>query len=111
MKAEIVSIGSELLMGELIDTNAPYLAAMLPNLGIHLQRVSQVNDDVELLSQVLREGWQRSDLILTTGGLGPTDDDITREAIAHLLEEPLFIDTNAAHINDSTYSNFAETTH
>ena len=110
MKAEIVSIGSELLMGELVDTNAPYIAAMLPALGIKLQRVSQINDDVDLLSQVLREGWQRSDLILTTGGLGPTDDDVTREAIAHLLNEPLFIDPNVTHTKNSTYSNFVETT-
>ena len=68
-------------MGELVDTNAPYLAAMLPQLGIQLQRVSQIDDDIELLSQVLREGWQRADLILTTGGLGPTDDDVTREGV------------------------------
>ena len=97
-------------MGELVDTNAPYIAAMLPALGIKLQRVSQINDDVDLLSQVLREGWQRSDLILTTGGLGPTDDDVTREAIAHLLNEPLFIDPNVTHTKNSTYSNFVETT-
>lgn len=95
-------------MGELVDTNAPYLAAMLPPLGIKLQHVSQINDDVELLSQVLREGWQRSDLILTTGGLGPTGDDVTREAIAHFLGEPLFIDTNAPAIKDLAYPDFAD---
>ena len=105
MKADIVSIGSELLMGELVDTNASYLAAMLPHLGINLQRVSQVHDDLESLSQVLREGWQRSDLILTSGGLGPTDDDVTREAIAHLLKEPLFIDPNPTTSKDLSYPN------
>ena len=89
MKAEIISIGTELLLGEITDTNAPFLAAELPGLGIDLYWISQVGDNQVRLVKTLKRAWQRSDLILTTGGLGPTEDDITREAIAEMLgEEP-----------------------
>ena len=89
MKAEIVSIGTELLLGEITDTNASYLASQLPMLGIDLYWVSQVGDNQTRLVEVLKRAWGRSDLILTTGGLGPTEDDLTREAIAEMLEEKL----------------------
>ncbi len=89
MKSEIISIGTELLMGEITDTNGSYLAAQLPPLGIDLYWVSQVGDNRARLVEVLRRAWQRSDLILTTGGLGPTEDDLTREAIAEMLGEEL----------------------
>ena len=87
MKAEIIGIGTELLMGELNDTNAPWLAARLPPLGITLQWVSLIGDDLPHLTAAFRQGMQRSDLILTTGGLGPTQDDLTREAVAAAFNE------------------------
>ncbi len=89
MRAEIISIGTELLLGEITDTNAPFLASELPGLGIDLYWISQVGDNRARLAKVLKRAWQRSDLILTTGGLGPTEDDITREAIAELMGEEL----------------------
>ena len=92
MKAEIISVGTELLLGEITDTNAAYLAGQLPLLGIDLYWISQVGDNQGRLVEVLKRAWQRSDLILTTGGLGPTEDDLTREAIAEMLGEELWID-------------------
>ncbi|MBA7715057.1 putative competence-damage inducible protein [subsurface metagenome] len=89
MKAEIISIGTELLLGEITDTNACFLAGELPGLGIDLYWISQVGDNQARLVKVLKRAWQRSDLILTTGGLGPTEDDITRAAIAEMLGEEL----------------------
>lgn len=89
MRAEIISVGTELLLGELTDTNAPFLASQLPLLGIDLYWISQVGDNQVRLVEVLKRAWQRSDLILITGGLGPTEDDLTREAIAELLGEKL----------------------
>jgi len=89
VRAEIISIGTELLLGEITDTNAPYLASQLPLLGIDLYWISQVGDNQARLVEVLKRAWQRSELILTTGGLGPTQDDLTREAIAELLGEKL----------------------
>ena len=92
MKAEIVSIGTELLLGEILDTNAQYLAARLPELGIDLYYISKVGDNLDRLSEVIDRARQRSDLVLTTGGLGPTEDDLTREAIAKVLGEELTVD-------------------
>jgi len=93
MKAEIVSIGTELLLGEITDTNASYLASQLPLLGIDLYWISQVGDNRKRLVEVLKRAWQRSDLILTSGGLGPTEDDLTREAVAEMLGEKLEVNT------------------
>ncbi len=89
MKSEIMSVGTELLLGQLVDTNAPYLAESLSNLGIDVYWISQVGDNQERMTQALRRGWDRSDLIVISGGLGPTEDDLTREAIADLLGEQM----------------------
>ena len=89
MRAEIISIGTELLLGEIVDTNTPFLANQLSLLGADLYYTGSVGDNYERLVGALRQAWQRSELILTTGGLGPTQDDLTREAIAGFLgEEP-----------------------
>ena len=87
MRAEIISIGTELLMGELTDTNASWIAGRLPALGIQLQWVSIIGDDLPKLTEAFQQGWERSDIIFTTGGLGPTQDDLTREAVAAALGE------------------------
>ncbi len=91
MKAEIISVGTELLLGQITDTNASFLAGELPALGIDLYYISQVGDNLGRLVDALRRGWQRSDLIITTGGLGPTEDDLTREAIAAMLGEEMIL--------------------
>jgi nicotinamide-nucleotide amidase len=92
MRAEIISIGTEILLGEILDTNAQYLASRLPALGIDLFYVSQVGDNPGRLAEVIGRAWDRSDLVITTGGLGPTEDDLTREAIAEVLGEELTVD-------------------
>src|SRR5579883_1069535 len=92
MRSEIVSIGTEILMGQITDTNASWLAQQLPALGIDLYWVSQVGDNLGRLREVLQRAFDRSDLVICTGGLGPTEDDLTREAIAAMLEEELFLD-------------------
>jgi nicotinamide-nucleotide amidase len=89
VKAEIISIGTEILLGDILDTNSNYIAQRLPALGIDLYFTHQVGDNLGRLAGLLRTAWERSDLILCSGGLGPTEDDITREAICDLLgEEP-----------------------
>lgn len=87
VKAEILSIGTELLMGELTDTNSSWIAARLPALGIQLEWVSIIGDDLTNLAQAISRGLDRSEFIFTTGGLGPTQDDLTREAVAAALGE------------------------
>jgi len=92
MKAEIISIGTEILLGQITDTNASYLAGQLPLLGIDLYWASQVGDNRRRLVEVMRRAWGRSQLTITTGGLGPTEDDLTREAIAEVLGEEMTVD-------------------
>ena len=82
-----MGIGTELLMGELIDTNSSWIASRLPALGIELQWVSIIGDDLLRLTEAFKNGMKRSDIIFTTGGLGPTQDDLTREAIAAAFDE------------------------
>ncbi|MBI4337518.1 MAG: competence/damage-inducible protein A [Chloroflexi bacterium] len=89
---EVISIGTELLMGEIIDTDAAYIAGRLPALGIRLRWVTQVGDDLDQIVEALQRGLGRSDIIVTTGGLGPTEDDLTREAIAKALGEEMRVD-------------------
>ena len=82
-----MGIGTELLMGELTDTNSAWIAGRLPALGIELQWVSIIGDDLPRLTEAFKQGMKRSDIIFTTGGLGPTQDDLTREAIAAAFGE------------------------
>ena len=91
MKAGIISIGTELLLGEIVDTNASYIASQLPLLGLDLQAVIVVSDRIQSLAEAFKQAWQRFDIVLATGGLGPTQDDITREAIAQVLGEEMSV--------------------
>lgn len=82
MNAEIVTIGTELLLGHIVDTNAAWLAQQLAALGLNLYRKTTVGDNAERIAAALREALGRSTVIITSGGLGPTVDDKTREAVA-----------------------------
>ena len=91
MRAEILSIGTELLLGQIVDTNANFLAQQLPALGLDLYYVSQIGDNLQRLADGFERALDRSDVIITSGGLGPTEDDLTREAIAQVMGEQLEI--------------------
>ncbi len=80
--AEIITIGTEILLGEIVDTNTRYLARNLRDLGIDLYRTVTIGDNAERIAETIREAMKRTDIIITTGGLGPTIDDPTRDAIA-----------------------------
>ncbi len=92
MRAEIISCGTELLLGHITDTNATYLAQSLASLGIDLYFVSQVGDNQGRIVETLRRAWERSDLVIITGGLGPTEDDLARESISAMLGETMQVD-------------------
>jgi nicotinamide-nucleotide amidase len=89
MEAEIITIGTELLLGEIVDTNTRTIARALRDIGLDLYRTATVGDNVQRISQVVRESIERAQAVITTGGLGPTVDDPTREAIALSVEVPL----------------------
>ena len=99
MNAEIVSIGTELLMGETVDTNSSYIGEQLARIGIDLTWATKVGDHPERLQEAIRRAWERSDVTITTGGLGPTSDDLTRESIAAVMGEQMEVqDDLLAHL-------------
>ena len=83
--AEIITIGTEILLGEIVDTNAQHIARALRDVGINLYRKTTVGDNTGRIAQVIQEALARSDIIITTGGLGPTVDDPTRQAVAQAV--------------------------
>ena len=89
MKADIIAIGSELLLGQLVDTNSSYIAKRLAENGIELVQTTTVGDDLQRMKEVIKEATDRSHIVITTGGIGPTEDDLTRQAVAEVFERPL----------------------
>lgn len=83
--AEIITIGTEILLGEIVDTNTRYIARALRSLGVDLYRTITIGDNIERIANATRNSMERADIVITTGGLGPTVDDPTREAIAKAL--------------------------
>jgi nicotinamide-nucleotide amidase len=89
MKAEIIAIGSELLLGQSVDTNSSFIAKILAENGIELVQTTTVGDDFDRMVKTIKESISRSTIVITTGGIGPTEDDLTREAIAEVAQRPL----------------------
>ena len=94
MKAEIITIGDELLIGQVVDTNSAWMAQRLNEAGISLHQVTSVHDDRQHILRALDEAFSRVDIVLTTGGLGPTKDDITKHVLCEyfhttLIEDPI----------------------
>jgi len=80
--AEIITIGTEILLGEIVDTNTRYIARVLRGMGVDIFRTTTIGDNSERIAQVIRDAMLRADIVITTGGLGPTVDDPTRDAVA-----------------------------
>jgi len=89
--AEIVAIGSELLLGQIVDTNSTWMAQRLTALGVNLFYKSVVGDNPERMKEVLTQALERSDVVITSGGLGPTQDDLTREVVAEVTGRKLVL--------------------
>lgn len=89
MRAELLFVGTELLLGEILNTNGQYLSQQLANLGIDLFYQSVVGDNWDRIAGSLQQALDRSDVVITSGGLGPTEDDITREVTAQVTGRPL----------------------
>ncbi|HXX35945.1 MAG TPA: CinA family nicotinamide mononucleotide deamidase-related protein [Thermodesulfobacteriota bacterium] len=94
MKAEVIAIGSELLLGQIVDTNSSYIAKRLAENGIELVQTATVGDNLQRMEEVIREAINRCPIIITTGGIGPTEDDLTREAISEVTQHRLTFQPN-----------------
>jgi len=92
MGTELLTIGTELLLGQIVDTNANWIAQRLAEEGIDLFYKTTVGDNAGRIEAALRQALGRADVIITTGGLGPTEDDLTRDVVAAVLERPLHLD-------------------
>ena len=101
MRAEVITIGDELLIGQVVDTNSAWIAEKLNEYGIELFQITSVHDNREHIIAALDEAFSRADIVLTTGGLGPTKDDITKHVLCEYFETHLIEDASVrAHIMD-----------
>lgn len=96
MKAEIISVGTELLLGQIVDTDATYLSKLLPQFGIDLHYRVTVGDNEPRLADALELALSRSDLVFTIGGLGPTKDDLTKETVAKVVGDEMTLHEESA---------------
>ena len=92
MNAEIIAVGSELLLGQIANTNAQYISKGLADIGVNVYYHSVAGDNQNRLSSVIQTAKSRSDLLIFTGGLGPTKDDLTKETIADIFQKELVHD-------------------
>ncbi len=95
MKAEIIAIGTELLLGQILNSNAQYLSQQCADMGIDVYFQTVVGDNAARLKEAFSLAAGRADLVLCTGGLGPTQDDLTKDALSELLDRPLLVDRTA----------------
>lgn len=99
MRAEIITIGDELLIGQVVDTNSAWMAQRLNEVGIELHQITSVHDNREHILSALNEAFSRADIVLTTGGLGPTKDDITKHVLCEYFGTTLVEDARVrAHV-------------
>ena len=96
MRAEIISVGTELLLGQIVDTDAAYLSRLLPEFGIDLHYRVTVGDNESRLADALKLALSRSDVVFTIGGLGPTQDDLTKETVAKVVGDEMVLDEECA---------------
>lgn len=101
MLAEIITIGDEILIGQIVDTNSAWMAAELNKIGVTVKQITSISDEAEHIVKALEEAQSRVDIILITGGLGPTKDDVTKLTLAKYFNMPLRLDEETlAHVKE-----------
>ena len=109
MQAEIITIGDEILIGQIIDTNSTYVAKELNNIGISIYQITSVQDDKEHIKQALTIAEKRVELVIMTGGLGPTKDDVTKHTICEYFEDALIQDKEVLANIEYLFSKYIDT--
>lgn len=92
MKAEIITIGDEILIGQIVDTNSQFIGIELNKIGVSVYQITSIQDDKQHILNALKEAQERVDIVILTGGLGPTKDDITKKTIAEFFNDDTFIE-------------------
>mgnify|MGYP000185387913 FL=1 len=99
MKAEIITIGDEILIGQIVDTNSQWIGTELNKIGVSVYQITSIQDDKQHILNAFKEAQERADIVLITGGLGPTKDDITKHTIAEYFNDTLVLNEEVvAHI-------------
>lgn len=91
MKAELITIGDEILIGQIVNTNAVYLSKELNKIGVSIVRITSISDNAAAINKILDEAQQRADIMILTGGLGPTNDDLTKHTLCHYFNDELVL--------------------
>lgn len=107
--AEVISVGTELLLGEITDTNSVFISEQLKNLGIFIHRKSIVGDNISRIKDEIELAFSRSDIVILGGGLGPTEDDLTREAIADFAGKKPYVDSKLLDVLKLKFATFNKT--
>jgi nicotinamide-nucleotide amidase len=94
MNAEIITIGDEILIGQIIDTNSAFLGKQLNNIGVEVVQITSIKDEQDIILKALKDAETRADIIITTGGLGPTKDDVTKHTLCKYFNDELVLDQN-----------------
>lgn len=97
MKAEIITIGDEILIGQIVDTNSQWIGTELNKIGVSVYQISSIQDDKQHILNALKEAEERVDIVIVTGGLGPTKDDITKHTIAEYFNDSLTLNEEVVH--------------
>jgi nicotinamide-nucleotide amidase len=97
MKAEIITIGDEILIGQIVDTNSQWIGTELNKIGVSVYQISSIQDDKQHILNALQEAQERADIVIITGGLGPTKDDITKYTIAEYFNDTLELNEDVVH--------------
>ncbi len=105
MVVELISVGTELLLGNIVNTNAAYLAEQCANCGLSCFYQTVVGDNEERLQETVKNGLKRSDILILTGGLGPTEDDLTKEVVAKAMKKKLVEDAKAHEMIQTYFDN------
>jgi len=101
MNSEIITIGDELLIGQVVNTNQAYIAEQLNLIGVRVDRMTTVGDDAGVILSAFQEAWNRNDIVIVTGGLGPTHDDVTKKTVCRFFDSDLVSDPGVRrHIED-----------
>ena len=109
MKAELVSIGDEILIGQIVNTNSVFLAKELNNIGVEIAQITSISDQKEIIKKALDEARNRADIIILTGGLGPTSDDVTKHALCEYFDDHLVKNDNVLEHIENIFRKYVTT--
>ena len=109
MKAELVSIGDEILIGQIANTNSVFLAKELNNIGVEIAQITSISDQKEIIKKALDEARNRADIVIMTGGLGPTSDDVTKHALCEYFDDHLVKNDNVLEHIENIFRKYVTT--